>query len=429
MEEKRKYKFSLRLRLVLFTSILAFITYSTSVFFLYIVYPFVDQWFSEKAFTIGTLCLGMMWSALLAYVAAGFIIKPLQEVERVALKAAQGIINEDVKVSKVDDEIRSLGLAFNAMLSNLREMVGKINDNFETTNHTVLHISNSVEDASLQAETINRTINEISKGAESSAVAIQETSDSVGRVISLAEEVREKAHLSKTLSQLMVGTLDQNKVATQSLIDGVRLLADNNQQSLESVHRLETNAKQVENIIGLVGDIAGQTNLLALNASIEAARAGEHGKGFAVVADEVRKLADESAKAVQGITELIHSIQHEVKTVVHQITDQVQAANKEAHKGSETTKGFEEMTNSVLQVAGAVDHITEMVDKQMHTIQETSEQSQEVAAIAEETSAGAEEVSAATEEQTTLIQQIDSVTKSLAEQAAQLNSTIQRFKL
>ncbi|PNB76989.1 methyl-accepting chemotaxis protein, partial [Pseudomonas sp. FW305-BF6] len=105
------------------------------------------------------------------------------------------------------------------------------------------------------------------------------------------------------------------KEIVHSLVSDVREMEKSSEESLHSVKQLEKHTKEVEKIIGFVGEIAAQTNLLALNASIEAARAGEHGRGFAVVAEEVRKLADQSADAVQGITNLILNIQHEVKNV------------------------------------------------------------------------------------------------------------------
>ena len=429
MGEKQVFKFSLRRQMALLITIVAIITYSSSAVFIYMLYPVFFSNFNQTGFTIVTLSAGVIWSSIIAFLAAGFVIKPLQKLERVALKAAHGDIGEDAEISKMDDEIRSLGIAFNHMLFNLRDMVLNIDENFKQTNEKVNIISTESTRAAEQAESISRTIREIAVGADSSAVSIQNTAESVEEISFLARNVQEKARSSEQISVEMVSELTKSKNVIHSLTSGIQKLAEENEDSLVAVQRLVENAKKVEQIIQLVGDIAAQTNLLALNASIEAARAGEHGKGFAVVAEEVRLLADESANAVQGISGLIQNIQQDVQSVVTKISNQVEIANKEAEKGKETNAIIDEMTMTVHEVATAVKDITELVDQQMKSVENTSMLSQEVAAIAEETSAGASEVSTATEEQTGVIENVERLAVELQMQADQLKQTITRFKM
>jgi methyl-accepting chemotaxis protein len=424
---KQRYRFSLRLKIVAFTTILAIITYSTSAFFIYVLYDLFFTSMNKSAFTIIILLLGIIWSGLLAYIASGLIVKPLHRLEQAAIKAASGQINEDVPLSKSDDEIRSLGIAFNGMLRSLRTIVKNIEDNFSRTNEKVVEITNASLVAAERSKDIAHTIEEISKGANDSAVSMQTAAESVDDVLRIANQVQQKANQSEQLAKEMVTTLHKSREVISSLVSGIEQLARNNQTSLSAVERLEQHAKEVENIISLVGDIAGQTNLLALNASIEAARAGEHGKGFAVVAEEVRKLADESAKAVQGISELIQNIQKEVAHVVSQIHEQVKSANEEAAKGADTNDAIAEMTKSIHEVVRSVHEIAELVKEQMSHIEKASIQSQEVAAIAEETSAGAMEVTAATQEQNSVIQHVNELAEELAEQAKKLKETIDQF--
>ncbi|WP_409296092.1 methyl-accepting chemotaxis protein [Peribacillus sp. SCS-26] len=426
---KKRYKFGLRKKLVILTTLLAIVTYTTSAVFIFAVHPFVSSYISKELFIPITLALGIGWSGVLAFFAAGFLTKPLHALEAAALKAAEGDLSEDLKLAKSDDEIRSLGTAFNHMLGSLREMVQKIDQNFNETNEKVIYISQESSRAAEQAGTISRAIQEIAAGADNSASSIQTTAESVEDVIMIARDVQDKAGASSKRSAEMVQELIGSKEVIHSLISGIQKLADDSRHSLEAVKRLEENAKKVEQIIQLVGDIAGQTNLLALNASIEAARAGEHGKGFAVVAEEVRKLADESAKAVQGISGLIQNIQQDVQGVVLQITEQVDAAKAEAGKGTKTNEVIEEMTLSVNNVADAVSDITRLVDKQMVSIQETSAQSQEVAAIAEQTSAGAVEVAAAAQDQSAVMQTVEKLVIDLKGQANQLKETIVKFHM
>jgi methyl-accepting chemotaxis protein len=81
------------------------------------------------------------------------------------------------------------------------------------------------------------------------------------------------------------------------------------QASSDRTQANATRVNEIQNVLGILNDIADQTALLALNAAIEAARAGESGRGFAVVADEVRRLAERSKAAASEIATLAQGAQ------------------------------------------------------------------------------------------------------------------------
>lgn len=428
---KKRYRNNLRKKLVFFTTTLAIITYTFSAIFIYVLFDYVQNFIdiSENVYIIIVLLLGILWSGILAFIAAGIITKPLQMLERVATRAADGDLNQEVIIPTSDDEIRSLAIAFEMMFINIKGMVTDIDANINSSNKTVTRMKEVSEFATQNSNAISGASEDISKGAVSAAEAIQQTAEAVEEATALAGEVQVKAEQSTKKSEEMLETLEESRTIVNRLVKGVQRLASEQEVSLKDVENLKNNAVQVESIIAMVGQIAGQTNLLALNASIEAARAGEHGKGFAVVAEEIRKLADESAKAVQQITDLIAAIQKDVTLVVTKINHHVDSANEEAESGEKTNYVIEEMSHSVKEVASEVSTIRDLVNQQLHFIQSTVKQSQEVAAIAEETSAASEEVSAAVVEQANTLKAVESLANELDEQAQGLSKQINRFKV
>ncbi|KUP04168.1 chemotaxis protein [Bacillus coahuilensis p1.1.43] len=420
---------SLRGKFVGFTTLLAVITYSFTALFLFYVKPTFFSAVSDGAFMLITLVLGIFWSGVLAFFAAQYIISPLKKLEKAANLASEGHIESDVPLPKGKDEIYSLTNSFNKMLENLRLMVGRIEENSSSTASKVEYITQASTGAKESASTVARAMNEISNGAEQSASAVQQTAESVEMVTKIAEQVQEKAKSSQAVSNEMLQSLEETKTIVHSLVKGMENVARDNEDSLQAVKRLEENAKKVEQIIQLVGDISGQTNLLALNASIEAARAGEHGKGFAVVAEEVRKLADESSSAVNGISDLIKTIQQDVYQVVEKISNQVTMVQQEAGKGTKTNDSFAHMTTTITQVVQEVDGISTLIEKQMDAIHHTSHQSQEVAAISEETSAAAAEVAVSTEEQAKAIFEVNELVKELYLESEKMKKTVEKFHL
>ncbi len=80
MGKEKRYKSGLRKKLVFFITLLAIVTYSTSAFFIYFIKPNFAPNMNEFVFNGTTLALGVFWSGVLAFFAAGIIVKPLQRL-------------------------------------------------------------------------------------------------------------------------------------------------------------------------------------------------------------------------------------------------------------------------------------------------------------------------------------------------------------
>ncbi|GKV69147.1 methyl-accepting chemotaxis protein [Sporosarcina sp. NCCP-2716] len=422
-----KRKFGLKWKLVIFVTVLALVTYSTSAVFINFLQPRFFPGFDPVWFGILTYALGILWSAILAALFSTVLTKPLQKLEQEAIMVADGKIGTDIDLPDSSDEIRSVAEAFQQVVLNLRSIVGQIEENFEKTSRSVDVLHSETGSAASQADAIASTIAEISSGAEATAVSVQETAEAMEDVRSIAADVSSRAEQSSAQSEAMLADLKKTTDAYRALVGGIRDMSTQSEESLATIRDLDRNAQKIGEIVELVGGIADQTNLLALNASIEAARAGEHGKGFAVVAEEVRVLADESAKSVQMIGGLVSTIQADVTKVVKEIEAQVKTAGQEADRADETNKSITAMAATVNTMAGSITGITELVEHQLAQIEKTAMQSQEVAAIAEQTSAGAEEVQAATAEQAHSIEQTSNLASDLKDQSQALYSVIRQF--
>ena len=286
----------------------------------------------------------------------------LQELADTTGRVARGDLTVALTVRGERDE---LGLAFAAMLTSLRQIIGQVAQDAQALAQTSAELASAATQAGdatgqisttmqqvahgagQQTESITRTaasveqmkraIDGVAKGAQEQAGAVATTSAVMGQLAGAVAGIREGAQaqagqmtqaaraqsgLDTSLTTVLAATQTMAQAAAdsaQAAGEGQRLAA----QSVEGMGRVRTatgqlaarvkelgkRSGQIGAVVETIDDIAAQTNLLALNAAIEAARAGQHGKGFAVVADEVRKLAERSAAATKEIGEMIRLVQ------------------------------------------------------------------------------------------------------------------------
>jgi methyl-accepting chemotaxis protein len=162
---------------------------------------------------------------------------------------------------------------------------------------------------------------------------------------------------------------------------------------------IQTSARHISEIIGVIDGIAFQTNILALNAAVEAARAGHQGRGFAVVASEVRGLAQRCADAAR-----------EVKTLIVDSSDKVEAGSSLVNDAGGT---MDELLQRVLGAAQLVDDMAQASGGQSGEIDQVSQ--------------SVRQMDGATQQNAALVEQVAATATTLDEQARLLSQAVAVF--
>ena len=208
----------------------------------------------------------------------------------------------------------------------------------------------------------------------------------VGEMDSISQVFRTTSEaISENITALETTAANSRRetVRLNSVAQDMKTIEEDTMALSHNIQNLTKSAKQIEEILSVINEIAGQTNLLALNAAIEAARAGEAGRGFAVVADEVRKLAERTQSATKEIEEIILVLQKEAEIAGTAMGQSVESVKAGTNNIQNVTEQINIVVNDVTNLYDKMRPIAESVTNQQHATQTVVDHAQDIAKAVE----------------------------------------------
>ena len=380
----------------------------------------------NQSILIGVVAL--LLAAVFIYLIAARTTNPIIRLAEAANQMAEGDLTQTVAVSS-NDEIGQLGTAFNAMGSNLKNLIAQVQKNAEQVAASSEELTASSQQSVQVANHVAESISEVAAGANEQVTAATETSAVVEQMSAGIQQVAANANQVAAQSAQAAGKAQDGGQAIEKAVSQMKQIEQTVNTSAQVVAKLGERSKEIGQIVDAISGIAGQTNLLALNAAIEAARAGEQGRGFAVVAEEVRKLAEQSQEAAKQIATLIGEIQGDTDKAVMAMNDGTREVKTGADVVNAAGAAFQEITELSVQVSGQVKEISAGIQQMATGSQQIVGSVRKIDDLGKSSAEQAQSVSAATEEQLASMEEIASSSQSLAQLAQDLQAAVARFRV
>lgn len=299
------------------------------------------------------------------------------------------------------------------------DITGAIADSMNYTIEELRTLVTGVNSASSQVSSKSQQAQAVSvqllSAAEKQSKEIQDTTQDVLKVAATLTAVSASAEESSGVAMRSLAASDKGRQAVQNSITGMNDIRLQIQDTSKRIKRLGESSQEIGEIVELISDITEQTNVLALNAAIQAASAGEAGRGFSVVAEEVQRLAERSAEATKQISAIVKTIQADTQ-------DAVAAMEKSTTGVVEGAK----LSDAAGQALNEIDSVTKNLAQ---LIQKISADTQAQVTSTNKVARNMQDILEFTQQTTTGTQQTANSIKELADVANDLKSSVSGFKL
>jgi methyl-accepting chemotaxis protein len=301
--------------------------------------------FNSARNTVLLIALGVLGiGILLSLSITSTIVKPIESTAASLMEIAKGEGDLRVRLpAEGNNELARLSNAFNLFAAKIQ--------------HTVAQVQGSIVKLTKMAENLAESSADTRSAAENQSMETEQVATALNEMTASFQNVAANAANAATAAKEANRQAISGNLVVQQSIQAINRLADEIEQSAETIHGVESQSKQIGGILETIRNIAEQTNLLALNAAIEAARAGEQGRGFAVVADEVRTLASRTQQATQEIQAMIANLQTGAQTAVQSMQSNQNQMRISVEQAEQAGIAF----NSIAQAIGTISMMNEQI--------------------------------------------------------------------
>lgn len=383
---------------------------------------------SIRMLTILMVVLACVIAMVIGSILAKNIGKEVNTLTRSLSKVSEGDFTTRFD-SRRRDEFMQLAVGMSGMLTNMRQIFGKMRLFAGEVGTSSTEVSGTAAQMVSSMKNINAAMEEVAEGVSRQAGDVDA---SLTKMSAFSEQLNEAHRCTVDMEEdsvQMMAAVDDGRLQADQLNQKTEAAVDMTSRLVKDITAVAESSGNIGSIIDTIQEIAEQTNLLSLNASIEAARAGEAGKGFAVVAGEIRNLAAQSSAAGDTIRKIVGMIQITTDQTVSCAKNTEEYLHEQTCAIQETVKVFEKIADHVEQMVRSLHNVSDNMTAMVENKEIVLDSMQSIAAVSEETAASSEEVTATVNDQLADVERLAKEASKLSSEVQQLNETMNKFIL
>ena len=345
----------------------------------------------------------------------------------VLLRHARSLSDGDLTVrttERLPAEFQILAEAMNQTGDSLSRVVSIAAQTSADVATSATELASVSEQISVSAGQMATSMTDVSVGAEEQVSRLRTVDQALQDISRAGDGVMQRSTEVSAFAGDIESTAAQKRIEIDRALEILRDVKRSVEGATGEVRALQGTMDDIKRFVLTVSSIADQTNLLALNAAIEAARAGDAGLGFAVVAEEVRTLATSSQIAADDIVQLTGAVRTRVATSARAMeTSAARVAEIER-----VSRDIDDALSTISAVAEktrlAASGVSDAVEANVRAAQSAAADVQAIARTAESHASAAQEVNAATEEQSAACEEMTNASHQLLEGSTQLRQLV-----